>query len=89
MAAAGRTYLPTEHVFTGLAILAGVFVLAAGIWIGRDMGAITVTRTVHVKQSWGKPDAKYSAATVNPQLAKLGMTVCEMYSQRRTMVCHP
>ena len=84
-----RRYLPSEHVFTGLAIAAALLCIGAGIVIGRYQGSITVnhTRTVKVSiaQQYGKPDTVVDGGQVNAQLAGWK---CAIWASRKKMLCY-
>lgn len=74
----------------GLYALLIVCVFASGFatnYILRST-VIVQTHTIRVEKSWGHPDQSVAAAQVSPQLAQLGITVCDYYASRHTLVCH-
>ncbi len=72
------------------ALLAIAALGGAGFGLGVATGTHTVI--VHkariVKETWGRPDSSISAAQVSPAFAQAGLTVCDIYQAKRTVVCH-
>lgn len=82
--------IPTEHAFNIVGIVLIVALVAAGFgagYWGRHT-YVTTTRVVHVQKSWGTPDSSVPAGQVSPALAQAGLTVCDIYQAKRTVVCH-
>lgn len=82
--------IPTEHAFNIVAAVLIVALVAAGFaagYWGRHT-YVTTTRTVRVERSWGTPTQSFPATQISPQLAQAGMSVCDYYQSRNTLVCH-
>src|SRR6185312_12163428 len=87
---APKTRIPIPQRLTAFAVALAA-ALGAGIYVAGYYQApdvIQQTRTVQVERNWGTADQSLPASQVNPQLAELGITTCDFYASKRTLVCH-
>lgn len=82
--------IPLNYRFNAVYVLlalSGVAALAAAAYLGTS-NVIVQTHTRVVKQTWGKPDQTISSANFDAAAAQVGLTQCDWYASKHSLVCH-